>query len=425
MVSVCPAISPAPAIAQTEPEVDTAESAVALRREIRVPLDHAAPDLGSAAIEIVLARPFDPELPTLLVVVDGQQFHLLREGAMERLVRDRLGEGYNAVGVIGRGFSDEVAGRVRRDDGSVDWTLAYRLLNSRQWIEDLDRVRQELVGGDGRVMLYGVSGGGFLVHEYLAVHGDRVSRALTESAPVRPLDGWLRLRHDRFWDELVADDPDGARALAAALARRGDRDDVVRLLQRQHYFVGPDELAAERGAAIEEIVAGDEKAIARRKEAYQVDAIAELAAGDTGIGIAVRMYEFVHPVLRHVELADDAVHPNVENEAALARPLLELNRRGEIPDPPFDRRALRRVDADVLLVAGRHDQTADYRAQMVLAAHYSRGELFLADDDHVLSRMDEAGARRRLVSTFLRHGLEAPATRSVIAELETLRWVER
>lgn len=391
LISVGAAVSPASAIAQTEPEVDTAESSTALRREIRVPLDHTAPDLGSAAIEIVLARPFDPQLPTLLVVADGQQFYLLREGAMERLVRERLGEGYNAVGVIGRGFSEEIAGRVRRDDGSVDWALAYRLLNSRQWIEDLDRVRRELVVGDGQVMLYGVSGGGFLVHEYLAIHGDRVSRALTESAPVRPLDGWLRLRHDRFWDELIADDPEGARALASALARRSDRDEVVRLLQRQHYFVGPDELAAERGAAIEEIVAGDEEAIARRKEAYQVD----------------------------------AVHPNVENEAALARPLLELNRRGEIPDPPFDRRALHRVGAEVLLVAGRHDQTADYRAQMALAAHYSRGELFLADDDHVLSRMDEAGARWRLISTFLAHGLEARATRTVIAELETLRWVER
>lgn len=137
------------------------------------------------------------------------------------------------------------------------------------------------------------------------------------------------------------------------------------------------------------------------------------------------MYEFVHPVLGHVELGGDAVHPNLENEASLARPLLDLHRAGAIPEPPFDRRELHRVDAEVLVIGGRWDQTADYRAQIALASHYPSGELFLADDDHVLSRLQESGARKRLIATFLGHGLDSPAFRALVGKLEPLPWAER
>lgn len=397
----------------------------AIRREIRVPLDHAAPDFGTGTIRIEMARPFDPAKPTLLIVADGQQFYLRREGAVARLEEERFGPGFNLVGVIGRGFSADVVARTRRADGSVDWALAYRLLGSRQWVEDLDRVRRELLGPDGKVLLYGVSGGGMLVHEYLAVHGDRVTRAVSESGPVRHLDAWLRLDHDRaFWHELRTADPRRASALSAALAKRPDRPEVIQLLQRQHYFVAAGDLAAERRRAIDEIIAGDEPAITRRKEAYQVDAMRDLMESETGVGIRVRMYEFVEPVLRHVRIDGEAIHPNIENEAILARPLLDLQRAGTIPPPPFDRRALQRVPAEVLVLGGRHDQTADYRAVLASAALYPRGELFLADDNHMLMRLTESGARRRLLATFLLHGLGSPEMEALLRELEPYRWTE-
>ena len=407
-------------------ETTVADSAPqAIRREIRVPLDHAAPDSGTGTIRIEMARPFDPTKPTLLIVADGQQFYLLREGAVARLEQERFGEGTNLVGVIGRGFSADIVARTRRADGSVDWATAYRLLGSRQWVEDLDRVRREVVGADGKVLLYGVSGGGSLVHEYLAVHGDRVTRAVSESGPARHLDAWLRLNHDRaFWSELHAADPRRAAALSAAVAKRQDRPEVIQLLQRQHYFVAAGELSTERRQAIDEIIAGDEPAIVRRKEAYQVHALRDLVESDTGVGIRVRLYEFVEPVLRHVRIGGEAIHPNIENEAILARPLLDLQRAGTIAAPPFDRHALQRVPAEVLVIGARHDQTSDYRALIANAALYPRGELFLADDNHTLIRLTESGARKRLLSTFLRHGLGSPEMEALLRELESYRWTE-
>lgn len=397
------------------------------RHELRVPLDHDQPAGESVRLVYELAEPFDPRRPTLLWVADGQQFQLRREGATRRLRDERLGlppGAVNLVGLVGRGFDDEVSGRLRSGDGRVDWALAHRLLGSRQWVGDLEALRRELVGSEGKVLLYGVSGGGYLVHEYLARHGARVARAVTEVAPVRPLDGWLGLFDDPFWRELVAAEPSRAEALARALAASGRRTDLVRLLQRQHYFVAAGELAAQRQAAVDEIVRGDEAAIARRLEAYQVGAMRELEASDAAPAIAVRMYEFCEPVLRHVALGAAAVHPNLENEATWAAPLLELARRGDIPPVEFDRGALHRVAAEVLLVAGRDDQTADYRAQLALAAHFPNGELFLADDTHTLGQLEAAGARRRLLSTFLLHGLGSKRMTALLAELEPLRWKE-
>jgi len=412
---------PGQAPAQAEP------AATWERHELVVPLDHDRQAEGSLRLTYELAEPFDPRRPTLLWVADGQQFQLRREGATVRLRDERLGlpaGAINLVGLVGRGFDDEVSGRLRDGDGRVDWVLAYRLLGSRQWVGDLEALRRELVGAEGKLLLYGASGGGYLVHEYLARHGEHVARALTEVAPVRPLDGWLGLFDDRFWRELQGGDAGRAERLAGALAANPRRDDLVRLLQRQHYFVGAGELAGERLAAVDEILRGDHEAIARRLEAYQVGAMRELEASDAGIGIAVRMYEFAEPVLRHVDLGGGAVHPNLENEAGWAAPLLELARRGAIPPVALDRRALHRLPAQVLVIGGRWDQTADYRAQIALAALYPQGELFLADDGHTLGRLEASGGRRRLLATFLLHGLGSPQLEALLVELEPLRWRE-
>lgn len=398
------------------------------RHELQVPLDHDQPAGESVRLSYELAEPFDPRRPTLLWVADGQQFQVRREGATVWLRDERLGlppGAFNLVGLVGRGFDDEVSGRLRRGDGRVDWARAHHLLGSRQWVGDLEALRRKLVGDGGKVLLYGVSGGGYLVHEYLARHGAQVARAVTEVAPVRPLDGWLGLFDDPFWRELRQADAGRAEALARALAADPRRSDLVRLLQRQHYFVGAGELAAERLATVDEILRGDAEAIARRFEAYQVGAMRELEASDVGIGIAVRMYEFAEPVLRHVDLERGGVHPNLENEAGWAAPLLELARRGAIPPVAFDRRALGRLSAQVLVIGGRWDQTADYRAQIALAALYPEGELFLADDGHTLGRLEAAGGRRRLLATFLRHGLGSPELAALLVELEPLRWRER
>jgi len=68
---------------------------------------------------------------------------------------------------------------VYRKDGTIDWERAYRVLSSRQFVEDIERVRQDLFAEhpDATVHLFGRSGGAYLVLEYLSQYPDHAERA--------------------------------------------------------------------------------------------------------------------------------------------------------------------------------------------------------------------------------------------------------
>src|SRR5215470_8282545 len=53
-------------------------------RTVRVPLDHALPQSGSALLTVDLGARFDPAKPTVLVIADGQQF-FVQPGTMIEL----------------------------------------------------------------------------------------------------------------------------------------------------------------------------------------------------------------------------------------------------------------------------------------------------------------------------------------------------
>lgn len=394
-------------------------------RSLRVPLDHDNPAVGHVTLQYDLGAPFDRRKPTVLVVADAQQFYV-RPGAMAGLQADLFGPGFNVVGLIGRSHAADIARRIAPDPGAPDWELAWRYLRSRQWVGDLDSLRRHLLGPTARVMLYGRSGGAFLVHEYLAHHGRHVSRAFTASVLLRQLDAQLGFQHDRFWQEFGVQDERLRAQLSAHLAAAGARrPTLITLLQRQNFFVPVENLAAERVALVKEILAGDEAALSRRRTNYQVDAVAALLEGPLGPGIRVRLYEFVQPLLARLLATPGVIRPNIENEAGDAEPLLALQRAGRIPAPGFDAAALHALRrTEVFVLAGRHDHTADYRSQMVLAAHYPRQQVFVADDGHQLNRLNEAGVKPRIVQAFLRAGLGAPTLQAALADAEALRWRE-
>lgn len=85
---------------------------------------------------------------------------------------------------------------------------------------------------------------------------------------------------------------------------------------------------------------------------------------------------------------------------------------------------LRRVEAEVLVLAGRHDHTADYRVLIALAAHYPRGRLFIADDNHVFEAMNRQGHVTALMRAFLTEGMDSAAYRTAEATAGVLRWRE-
>jgi len=387
-----------------------------------VPLDHQAPDGRVAAIRYELGAPFDAAKPTVFVIADAQQFYV-HAGATPELQASLFGDGFNVVGIPGRGSNSVVIRATRGTDGRTDWRVAWRVFNSAQWVEDIEAVRRHLLGERGQVSLYGRSGGAFLVHQYLAVHGDKVRRAWTQ-APLNPvIVAGLGLRTDHFWEEIGDDDPDLQALLRQALARApGERARWMRILQRQNFFVPLSRRDEERARLIRAMAAGDAATLEAAGKAYQVDAVDRMLASPQGVAITVRLYEFGDAVVARPR--DDGIHPGEETFRDQVRPLLALREQGLITPPTFDLERLHRVDAEVMVLAGRHDHTADYRALIALSACYPHGRLFIADDNHVFEAMNRQGHATRLLRAFLAGGADSAAYRSAEADAEALRWRE-
>ncbi|MGH9870520.1 MAG: hypothetical protein ACREAA_20480 [Candidatus Polarisedimenticolia bacterium] len=389
---------------------------------LTVPIDHARPELGRGVIHLESGAPFDPAKPTVLVVADGQQFYVQR-GRVATIQNDSFGPELNVIGVIGRGTSKAILDWAA-PEGRVNWPRAMQAFASRQWVEDIEAARRA-VAGDAPVMIYGVSGGGLLAHQYLAAHGDKVSRAVVGTSPVAGLSAALGLRHDHFWDELGSQDPKLQPLLLEAL-KKGTlpRPILIQLLQRQNFFVPREKLGAERAALIQEMARGDEAALARRREEYQVDAVQRMLDSPAGIPIRVRLYELVRPVVPDESVLTRAVLPDLENQATIAGPLLEAERRGDIAAPVLDLAAPGAVTAPMLMLAGRWDHTVDYRTQISLAARYPAARLLLLDDDHMLEHFKQQGLMARVVTAFLAHGPGSPAMDALDARLRRSIWTE-
>src|SRR5262245_25936832 len=216
---------------------------------VYVPLDHGDAPGPRATIGYEFGAPFDSAKPTVLVVADAQQFHL-RPGAMAAIQQGQFGEACNVVGIVrSRAAGDEFLGAVTDGAGHTDWAAAWRLFRSGQWVEDLEAVRVALLGPEGKVSLYGASGGAELAVEYLQRHGDKVARAFLAAAVMPALMGEYGLASDRFWSEIGAGQQ--ARLLQVLAARASDRRRLVLTLQRQCFFVATEQLPAARTALIE------------------------------------------------------------------------------------------------------------------------------------------------------------------------------
>jgi len=391
---------------------------------LEVPIDHRDPGLGRGPISYELGAEFDASKPTVLVIADAQQFYV-QPGRVAEIQAEYFGPEFNVAGVIGRGQSEEFIRAVLDDAGKPDWKLAWRVFNSEQWIGDIEAVRRDLLGPDGKVLVYGESGGALLVHEYLTRHGEHVARAFTAASINRVLEARLGVNSDRFWHEIAEHDPELQGLLRSALERHAeDRSTVMMTLQRQNFFVPPEELPKERARLIRALAEGDEEHFAALRKQYEVDAVREILASDQAIPIRVRIFEFVQPVVAEGRFDSEVISPDLELQRDVARPLIELHAQGLVPGPVFETQRLHELKTEVFVLAGRWDHTVDYRSSVALAASYPQGHLFLADDDHMFKALKEGGHFYRLLRTFLGSGPTSPAFTAALEAAAEQRWRE-
>lgn len=391
-----------------------------LDRSLRVPLDYAHPSLGSATLTYELGAPFDRRKPTVFVIADGQQY-FVRRGTMTDFQKKLFGPEVNVVGIITRGATPAFISAALRPDGKPDWVRAWTIFNSDQWIGDIETVRRA-VTGNSKIMLYGRSGGAYLVHQYLAEHGDHVSRAFTQS-PFNPrIVRNLHISLDNFWSTLGRENPELQPVLLDALKRRPQEHTRILLtLQRQHFYVPDDQLKTQRERLLRAFASGDDKLYAQFRKDYEVDGVIDLLASNNSIPQVVRVLELIGPTGAFDE-QDAAVSPLIGPQRDFARELIDLEKAGKLAPRPFDLTALHHVPAEVFILAGRDDEAVDYRTSIALAFSYPHHLLFIANDNHNFAHISTAGADAKLIQAFFVGGIGSKRLNAALSDAEQFRW---
>jgi pimeloyl-ACP methyl ester carboxylesterase len=399
------------------------EAKLAAGHTVRVPLQYEHPENGAFDLYYELGRALDPAKRTVFVIADGQQFYV-REGFVAQLQEKLFGDSFNVVGIVGRGANKSVLQKVKHES-SFDWFTAYQILRSDEWIEDIESVRKDLLGPSGVIALYGRSGGALLVHQFLAKHPEHVVSVFTQAAVNRFLDSEFGISSDNFWEEIGRHDAALQPLLLEAVSQHpADRATIMLLLQRQNFFVPTAQIAVERAKLIHLLHDWNEDAISKYTKDYQVDAISRILAGADPT-TSVRLFELYGPVLASAQSGTtQRVDPDIEVGKMFSAPLLHLLEQKQISLPAMDFRAAHRTEADVYMVAGRFDHTADYRSQIALASQYPKHRLLLLADDHDLLEANKTGLMPRLVQTALTDGIRGPEKAGVERQLSSLIYHE-
>ncbi len=392
---------------------------------INVPLSYEEPALGTAKLALDYAAPFNPAKRTVLVIADGQQFYV-RSGAMKDLQESTFGDAVNVVGIITRGTTPAFIDATLGSDGKADWSKAWKVFNSGEWVDDVESVRKAIVGEQGEVDLYGRSGGAYLVHQYLSLHSDHVERIFTQSAVNPYLNAELGISLDTFWSDLGRQNTTLQEQLQSALKTHPEeRIGILMTLQRQHFFVSADKINDARANLIHALAAGNMGAYRTARKDYQVDDMAAMYASKDIIPQDVRVLELLAPSGAFDHLGDGGLYPLAETQAFEIKPLLDMLHSGKITLQPFDFAALHRCPADVFVLAGRYDEAVDYRTEIALASVYPHHFLFIADDNHVFSALTANGASLSLISTFFAQGSQSESFTNAVHDSRRYRWIEK
>lgn len=393
---------------------------IILGQTIQVPIDHRDPQLGTFELEYGFGADFNPDLPTVVVISDAQQFYV-RKGRIKKIQEELFSDSTNVAGIIPRSTNLDLRKKIElHSNESTNWSLAYNIYRSYQFAHDIHSIVNHIPGD---IYLYGQSGGAFLITEYLSLFPNSRVKKVFIGASVNPvIENKLGIIHDDFQRAYLSENPLARKRLDTIL-KDGffDRSLVAGLFQRQNFFVELSELDNERSKLMERLYQRDTSYIANLKQEFQIEAINNLFDSEDGIPIRVRLSEFINPLIDHCNIEQGLFYPDIENSCHIAQPLLDYFKdRNQDISSTFNENTFRNFRGQVFILSGRFDHVADYRTSIYLGGLLNNATLFMADDDHTFKSLKSEGHYSKMIQDFF-----FQTSQNWIQKYSSFQWKEK
>jgi len=396
-------------------------------RNIEMPIDHFNPKEGTFTLYYQLTSNFDFNKPTIFFFQDSQQ-NYGEPGAVDELAKDyNFYELFNVVRYQHRGRKYSYI-EVKNEDGSINWEKVYRVLSSRQVVEDIERIRQDLFVDhpNAKIYIYGRSGGGYLAQEYLAKYSNHVARVFLRSAPnpliMEELD-YIESKH--LINSLNAVDPQ----LPAKLKTIIDRETVPQLellwlllrLGYEHQDPGP-----YQAIVINELYENNKNTYSSYidREGYSWYSFSQLKANKVlydqmGAGIFLRAIECDGVYLLGPE--PDYIDPIYYCYRDLSAPVLQLIEEKRVTPPIYPSlNRFRKIKTEVFYLAGKNDHMSPYQIGIELGKYLKNYELFIADDNHMM--MNHKDCLPLLRNAFFEYGIGSKQLQEARNSMQCKEW---
>ncbi len=364
---------------------DSVPAADDLHRYIKVPLSYEEPELGHFKLYCELNSDYEEGKPIVLIPADPQQTGSW-VGAADRN-KEIFGLDDNVAVFQYRGaFGSAITGL--EDINGYDWQKVYKTFTWSTGVEDIERVRQELVGKDGKIYLAGGSGLATMAMLYLEKYHQFVERAFLMSFYVDarvgsegPYEFFSKFLEERNLKDCFE---------KAISNEKINEKQLFHLLQRLLYS------SQERARAlIEEAANGsttiyDEESKIHGRVEYFIEYVRRYWPQ-----LVVFMYETNVPPQNSRK---DINEPFL----LMGEPIAKLVREGEIDGRYMNAGPLDGVTTDVLFVAGEKDQVTPVNVTGHIKKQVPNSRLAIMKGYHCLA--GESKLRSKMMNAFFAHG---------------------
>jgi pimeloyl-ACP methyl ester carboxylesterase len=390
---------------------------------LQLPIDHNDPSRGNFTDFYILSPNYKQDQEVIFWLFDNQQeaVGMINSPDDFEYFENNL-EGLSYVLIGNRGVSPTLFPEVYNKNGTVNYNLALELYGSAQQIEDIEAVRQDmqkkgLLPPDGRIMLYGGSGGGFLVQQYLDKYGSHVSRALIEFSGAPDI---AQQHNVTFASNLYEQNPDAAKAYfvlsrnetGASLAftmfklgLEGDKESQTRIAESQV-----------EGSKLKDKYLYFKKWI---NPPYNFPFVSFIIGIPSELEVKVRIYELTGADLKKYNPASpQEVSLMYEWTRVVIADFLKANADGTIPTPHF---SLNRSNytGEVMVWSGAEDQDFSTQTGKWISDSYPNSQQAVFNDAHKRDRYDDYYLNFR--KAFFVTGLNSSETQSYFQDTRQLK----